>query len=209
MKLKKEHPRYNKVLKLLLAVLLLPLILLFLLIGLVVNLIELLKEPRKKKAYGRSAYYQDLRLPYRRWITDDPYYVFYNEAKKKDLPITFVYQPDNKASYLVSKDTAFFIQPFEAFGYDKRSQQWMAEQDDAPRPLEDVLKDCAALLDEEHRALNSGLLVLKKDLVPISYFSETEDPEEEADFAKELLPSYLYMGSDYLSAYLKAAEETV
>lgn len=202
-----RRPWYIQILIILLLVLFIPVILLFLLSGLFSSLIDFLKEPKRKKEYFRSAYYQDLKIPYRKWITVDPYYCFYNEAKDKNMQISFVYQTSNNAAYFVNRDTALFLAPFDNIGYDNINQQWMVEEDGESLPLEDVRRECTKLLDESHRELNVVFLVSEPNLVPVSYFSETENPDDENNYAKELLPSYVCLETDFLSAYLMATEE--
>ena len=202
---KKKMKWYMKLLYLLLAIVISPLILCFLLWAGISAMIEYCKTPIYKKEYYQSDYYKDLKLPYKQGVLFWSGYLFYNSAKEKGLSFQFIHQSENGEEYLIKNHDVFFFQPFDSICYDDGTARWEIDEDGDWRPLEELRNACLERLDEAHKEFSVHFLVTKPSFVPRSSFSDNSDNEEEnenSDYAIELLPSYVHVGTDLISAYI-------
>lgn len=135
-------------LKLLLAVLiiaLLPLILIFLVAMFVGYLFQL---RTLKKAYKKSLYYKEFGLPFRVYRVNSPEYCFFNNFKKRNLPINYIRQESNGLEFFIYDDTLFLFPDFDQIDYDKGKEAWQVDYDGDWKNFEQAFKDIVFKIDK-------------------------------------------------------------
>ena len=95
-------------------------------------LLELIKEPERRRRYRNSAYYRDLKRPYRLNIANDPVYRFYNEAAACGVPIETRGEPPEEIKL---RGQWYWLWLCEVF-FDEERQAWMIDTADGTVPLE-------------------------------------------------------------------------
>lgn len=186
-----------------------PLLLCFLCVYGVYKLSRLFLGPKDKREYYESAYYRDLQLPYKKRITKQDSYIFYNRAKEMGLDFEFVCGEGDGADYIASEKEVFLFPKFDQIGYDDVRQHWKVDRDGEWTALSRETEDCRAKLRPEHFWLDVNFLVTRDMLVPRDIVSgnfDNVDNEKDLDFAVELLPHNVRLGDDFISAYTDATK---
>lgn len=117
---------YQKLLTVLLIILFLPLILTVLLF---VGVYIIVKIPKSKIEYKKSAYFAKFGIKYIYGITDSPQYRFYNAALNRSLPIEYGDQDSNGFEYFKYNGTIFLFPDFDRIFWNEESSSWLADYD--------------------------------------------------------------------------------
>lgn len=200
--MEKETKWYIKILIFLLIVVFSPVIICFLLWAGITVLVEWLKTPLYKKRYQQSAYYQDMKIPYRRFILQTSSYLFYNAARKQHIPIELIHQDTNNLDYIIYQEAIYLFPTFDGMGYNDGKQQWEVDLDGDWFPFEEEIDKQIALLNDNHSNLPVYLLLRECELAPREIFGDSANEIKDGDYAKELLPSCVKIGENYLSAMI-------
>lgn len=137
----------------------------------------LLDGPKCKKMYAQSAYFRDLAVPYKRYLFGSPEYRFYNGAKKRQLPMTYVRQPSNGLEYVVFEGVVYVFPEFEQIDFDKEKSIWEVNYDGDWTPFDEVYRNQIAQMEEKVDASCIKLLVERAMFVARD-LSETGIPDE-------------------------------
>lgn len=202
----KKAPKFFRVIiVILIGIACLPLILL----GLIYTFLEWLKEPFNKKRYRESIYFQELQLPYQRYIFIQPSYLFYNSARENGISLNFIHQNTNGFEYLIKNNNIYLFPWFDQISYNDENKQWYVDLDDSWFLLQDEIKNQVAFIDDEQKAYKINILLSESMIVPqCTMYDETSYDEltvEDKESAKELLPEFIKVGKSMLDAYLAEA----
>ena len=158
-------------------------------------LVDAAKEPGRRREYATSAFFRDFHLAYEKGITFADEYVFYNEATAKGLVFELI--RTQHFSYVVSGGAIYLFPWFGGLCYSDAEQCWLVELDGEPSRLSDDFSFEQSRLHEEHKALPIRVLVKEENLLPRN---ELVSMDSSADDARELLPEYIRLCTDYVSA---------
>lgn len=175
---------YQKLLTVLLIILFLPLILTVLLF---VGVYIIVKIPKSKTEYKKSAYFAKFGIKYKYGITDSPQYRFYNTALNRSLPIEYGDQDSNGFEYFKYNGTIFLFPDFDRIFWNEESSSWLADYDG------DV-SDFEAAYSKRLSELNFP------DGSPIKLIVEREMLDE-LDLSCLTVPSSIYLIDSYEDAF--------
>lgn len=162
-----KHLRWYHVFLLPLAVILVPIIVW-------VGLCDLLTLPKQKKEYHQSPYYTDLHKPYCRGILQSPGYRFYNSAKERNLPVTYVGQDNGAVEAFVYENRLYLIPEIDQLFLDEESGSWNVDYDGDHKPLEEAYKELCASVSSE---MGSALILVERNMIPMEDLRGVRLPE--------------------------------
>ncbi|MGN0517465.1 MAG: hypothetical protein ACI4II_01925 [Acutalibacteraceae bacterium] len=204
--MKKTPNFFRVIIDILISIACLPVILL----GLIYIFVEWLKEPFNKKRYRKSIYFQELQLPYQRYIFFKPSYLFYNSARENGISLNFIHQKTNGFEYLIKNDNIYLFPWFDQISYSDEDKQWYVDLDGSWFLLQDEIKKQIAFIDDKQIAYKINILLSESMIAPrCTMYYETSYDEltvEDKTFAKELLPEFIKVGKSELDAYLAESE---
>lgn len=163
--------------------------------------IDAAKEPGRRKEYAASEYFRDFHLPYEKGITFSDEYSFYNEATAKGLDFELIRTKD--FSYVVSGGGVYLFPWFEGLSYSDAEQRWLISIDGDPSLLNDDFSFEISRLHDGHKALPVHVLVREENLMYRNEFSSMSTSEDDA---RELLPEYITLCTDYVSELEKRGQ---
>lgn len=161
------------------------------------------------KNYKKSNYFRDFKLPYKIKTPELPQYIFYESAKKRNLPIQYVRQKSNGFEYFVYEKTVYIFGKFERLEYDEENKQWLVITRKGVKELRaefgDFVKKQKALFDGSATIADFALLPVKM-LVPIWFVASSEDF---APLPPTLppIPEDAYIIDDYACAFERSSQE--
>ena len=160
--------------------------------------VDAAKEPGRRREYAQSAYFRDLHRAYEKGIVYSDEYCFYNEAMAKNIDFELVRLKD--FSYIVSCGGVYLFPWFGSLCYSDSEQCWLIGNDgDVYRLSDDLSYEQSRLLDK-HRNMPMHILVKEADLL---LRNELVSMSTSGDDARELLPEYITLCRDYVSALEK------
>lgn len=196
----KQTKWYIKILLFLIIIVLSPIIIFFFLCGGIVMLIEWLKTPLYKKQYQKSAYYQDMKIPYRSFVLNAPSFLFYNAAREQHIPLKLIHQETSNFDYIIYQEAIYFLPLFDQMAYNNEKQQWEVDCDGEWFLFDEEMDKQIALLNDNHLNLPVYLLLSESELAPREIFDNSLEEIIDGDYAKELLPTCIKIRDNYLSA---------
>ena len=160
--------------------------------------VDAAKEPGRRKEYGQSAYFRDFHRAYEKGIVFSDEYCFYNEAKAGNIDFELVRLKN--FSYIVSDGGVWLFPWFGSLCYSDSEQCWLIGNDgDVYRLSDDLSYEQSRLLDK-HKNMPMHILVKEEDLL---LRNELVSMSTSGDDARELLPEYITLCRDYVSALEK------
>ncbi len=160
------------------------------------KLADYMKEPARKKKYYKSAYCEDLKVPYRKNIIYEPSYLFYNESKKYKTEFTFVHQPVNNLDYILFRDKIYLFRSysdiFYGILYDDTDGEWKVLLDGDRFSLKKDFDDLVQKIEKTPENSETVMLFEQEELLP--RYNGKEDSD---DCAVELLPDYIKIVTKY------------
>lgn len=159
------------------------------------------------KNYKKSNYFRDFKLPYKIKTPELPQYIFYESAKKRNLPIQYVRQKSNGFEYFVYEKTVYIFGKFERLEYDEGNKKWLVITRKGAKELrtefDDFVEKQKALFDGSAPIADFALLPVKM-LVPIWFVASSED------FAPlPPIPEDAYIIDDYACAFERSSQEVL
>lgn len=175
-----------------------PLIVFGFLCGIVFMFFDWLKEPARKREYRRSHYYKDFLIPYRRNITYEDSYQFYNEARNDNHSIKMIHPSNGGPDYLIIQDSIFLFpmcqDVFGGISYNTQKCEWVVDFDGESFSLNDEWEKYKRTITDIGHGLPCYLLIKQCDLNPCHNDSE----EFSENYALDLLPPYVHIVQQYI-----------
>lgn len=192
--------RYEKILEKILYALLLILLspfLLFMSLCLIISVpfLSIQDTIQDRKKYKRSHYYRDFRLPYRKNISDNPYYLLYNAMKERGLAVEFVRQKSNDWKYCIFEGTIYLFPDFDKLKYFSETKEWKLVY---RKYSEESYQEIQSYLDVRKTLLNNSATDLPIKIMVERQMIDEHDLSEVAD-----LPSSIFVVKNYQTAFDK------
>ncbi|MCH5171826.1 MAG: hypothetical protein J1F31_03215 [Erysipelotrichales bacterium] len=112
---------YEKIFLIFFAILISPLILFILICwGISMPFIAI----SNRKAYKKSAYFKDYRIPFNKNIFGSNNYIFYNYATSEKLPIKYIRQESNSFEYFIFENQIFIFPNFSEIVFNNDKQDY-------------------------------------------------------------------------------------
>ncbi len=149
---------YNKILLVLAIIIFSPIILLGIIIASISYLFEM---PKNKREYKNSQYYADFHLPFRRFRLYSSEYIFYNNAKSRNLPINYIRQENGLECFLYN-DTLYLFPDFDQLDFNADKAEWEADYDGDWKQFTDSFDNIVSKLNNELKVYPIKLLVERR-----------------------------------------------
>ena len=160
-------------------------------------LLDRLKEPRRKKEYENSDYYKDFSAPYHKKILNEESYIFYNEAKKRNLPVNLNHSSKGGSDYLIVRDSIYLFlmrqDVFEGISYNTSDCRWEISFFRESFLLDNEWEKYKNTFTDIEQDLPCYLLIKKSFVNPC----HSETGEFKDNYALELLPQYVRIVDNY------------
>ena len=163
---------YNKILLVLAIIIFSPIILLGIIIASMSYLFEM---PKNMREYKNSQYYADFHLPYKRFRLYSPEYIFYNNAKLRNLPFNYIIQ-ENGLEYFLFNDTVYLFPDFDQLDFNADKAEWEADYDGDWKQFTDSFDNIVSKLNNELKVYPIKLLVERR-MFPMTDLNDIVIPE--------------------------------
>ena len=176
---------YDKILPMLLLIIFSPLIILSLISMALGSFLTL---PKRIKRYKQSQYYADFKKPYSAGVLGDAKYLFYNSAKKRNLPVEYVCQSSNGLEYFLFEGVLYLFPEFDQLDFFAEENVWKADFDGDWVSFEDAAQKLKSRLDTDASEYNCKIIVERKMIA-------------QYDLDIDSVPECIFITLDYETAF--------
>lgn len=176
---------YDKVLIILLLIVLSPLIICAILYAAIASLIDF---PKRIRQYKQSEYYADFQNPYSVGVLDDAKYIFYNSAKKRNLPIEYIRQKSNGFEYFIFDNILYLFPDFDQLDFKDEENEWQVDYDGDWSSLNKAVQQLTQKLERKTTVYEYKILVERR-MIP------------QFDLDASTIPECIFVTLDYETAF--------